>query len=198
MPPYKGYHYDASITYSPPFGPQQSGSNYSHPLPSAVLQGEILSTCIVTITPDFSAPLTLQGTPCNSPKTQYEGQEASLDVLQLPQMRREPAPASLSQGPASSGQSSTARGALKKSYSCERCDKEFTQLQGLNRHRREIHEPKMCTFCGVFKWGRRYLLKEHLKKKHPELAQLNIIDRVLAIRPSKRRSQKSGMSRWEH
>ncbi|KAI0255249.1 hypothetical protein BJV78DRAFT_754161 [Lactifluus subvellereus] len=170
VPPYKGYHSDSSIAYSPLFRPRPSGSDYSRPLPTTMLQGQISPACVVTISPDFPTPLTLQGIPCNSPKTQYEDQRVSRDIpRQFPQMSKDPAPTSLSRGPASSGRSPSAREALERSYSCEKCDKEFTQPQGLNRHRREIHEPKTCTFCGAFKWGRRYLLKEHLKKKHPEL-----------------------------
>ncbi|KAI0255245.1 hypothetical protein BJV78DRAFT_753900 [Lactifluus subvellereus] len=175
VPSYMGPQYDSFITHSPPFRSRSSsGSDYSCALPTTLLQSS--PTCVVPIAPDFSTSLTLQGTPCNSSMTQYEDQRTSRDIpQQFPQITKEPAPLSLSHSPASSDRAPSTRQALKGSYSCEKCDKEFSQPQGLSRHRREIHEPKMCTLCG-FKWGRRYLLRKHLEKKHPELNTDSALD----------------------
>lgn len=52
-------------------------------------------------------------------------------------------------------------------YSCDKCDKHYAQRQGLTRHRLEAHKPRLCRHCGVFEWGRPYVLKEHLEKWHP-------------------------------
>jgi hypothetical protein len=52
-------------------------------------------------------------------------------------------------------------------FSCDMCDKDYAQPQGLTRHRRETHKPSLCRHCGVFQWGRPYVLKEHLEKWHP-------------------------------
>jgi hypothetical protein len=55
------------------------------------------------------------------------------------------------------------------SHRCEICRKEFAQRQGVRRHQLEKHEPNYCPHCPTFRWGRLYLFKEHLKKKHPEV-----------------------------
>jgi hypothetical protein len=72
---------------------------------------------------------------------------------------------------ATSSQSSRRRadigGALTRRYSCDQCGKKYTQPQGLSRHHRETHSPSLCRRCGVFEWGRPYVLKEHLKRCHP-------------------------------
>ena len=169
VPSYIGHQYDSSITHSPRFRSESSGSDYSYALPTALLPGRPSPTCVVPIAPELSTSLTLQGTPCSSSMTQYGDQRASRDIpQQFPQISKEPAPLSLSRGSTSSDRSPSARQALKGSYPCGKCDKEFSQPQGLSRHRREIHEPRVCNICGAFKWGRRYLLREHLKKMHPE------------------------------
>lgn|SRR6266850_1174445 len=58
-------------------------------------------------------------------------------------------------------------GSPTRRYSCDMCDKHYAQPQGLTRHRRETHKPSLCRHCGVFEWGRPYVLKEHLGKWHP-------------------------------
>jgi hypothetical protein len=54
----------------------------------------------------------------------------------------------------------------KAQFSCHDCGAKYVQLQGLNRHRREKHEPNLCLYCGA-KWGRPYDYRNHLKKHHP-------------------------------
>ena len=54
-------------------------------------------------------------------------------------------------------------------YSCNLCGKRYTQPQGIKRHQRETHEASLCMYCRDFKWGRPYLLRGHLKKRHPDV-----------------------------
>jgi len=54
-------------------------------------------------------------------------------------------------------------------YSCNVCGKRFSQPQGTKRHQRETHGASPCMYCGDFKWGRPYLLRDHLKKRHPDV-----------------------------
>jgi hypothetical protein len=49
------------------------------------------------------------------------------------------------------------------------CGRSYSQIQGLRRHQREKHEASLCLYCGVFEWSRRYRLKEHLMKQHPDV-----------------------------
>jgi len=58
------------------------------------------------------------------------------------------------------------RAARNGPYSCNVCGKQYTQQQGLWRHHREKHNPGLCDYCGIFRWGRPYLYKRHLQKKH--------------------------------
>jgi hypothetical protein len=66
--------------------------------------------------------------------------------------------------PAASG---TRRNAMGR-YLCV-CGKSYSQPQGLRRHQRERHEVSSCLYCGVFEWSRRYRLREHLMKQHPDV-----------------------------
>jgi hypothetical protein len=54
-------------------------------------------------------------------------------------------------------------------YSCDICGKAYAQPQGVRRHHREVHDVKICTYCGDFKWGRPYQFRKHLKKQHPSV-----------------------------
>jgi hypothetical protein len=148
-----------------------------------MLQAQTTPTRVVPITPTVPTLLTPQRISCFSPMTQYEDPSASqYKPQQFPQMSNEPAAVSFSLGLASSGRSPNAHEAPKATYSCEKCDIEFAQPQGLSRHRREIHEPKLCIFCGAFKWGRRYLLRKHLKKMHRELDTDLALDEAMGWR----------------
>jgi hypothetical protein len=149
----------------------------------AMLQGQTSPTRIVPITPNVPPLLPLQRTSCNAPMTHYDDQSVSRNIPQ--QFRKVgdgPTTATLPRRSASPRRPSNARGARKKSYSCEKCDKEFTQLQSLSRHRWEKHGPELCIYCGAFKWGRRYLLKAHLIKMHPELNTDLALDEAVGAR----------------
>jgi hypothetical protein len=52
-------------------------------------------------------------------------------------------------------------------YSCGICKLDYTQPQGLKRHQREKHNSSLCMYCCEFAWGRPYLFREHLVKRHP-------------------------------
>jgi len=78
---------------------------------------------------------------------------------------KEPAAPSLR----SSSQPTSVREAPKGPHLCNICGKLFSQRQGLGRHRREKHDAKLCKHCGDFKWARPYLLRKHLKEKHPDI-----------------------------
>jgi hypothetical protein len=156
---YVCHRYSFPMTFLIRFRSQPSRSNHSYALRMAMLQGQTSPTRIAPTTPNISTLLTLQGTSCC-----------------------EPTAASFSWGRVSSDQSHNAREAPKRTYSCGKCDIEFAQPQGLSRHRREIHEPKLCIFCGAFKWGRRYLLRKHLKKMHPELDTDLALDEAMGAR----------------
>ena len=63
---------------------------------------------------------------------------------------------------------------IRKKYWCEEpeCGAGFTQNQGLERHRKDVHGPRLpCPLCKDFEWspGRKYTLKKHFEEKHPEL-----------------------------
>jgi hypothetical protein len=57
-------------------------------------------------------------------------------------------------------------GAPRHRYFCEVCSREYAQPQGVTRHRREMHKANLCRHCGVFKWARPYLFREHLERAH--------------------------------
>lgn len=61
------------------------------------------------------------------------------------------------------------RGGLKGTYSCSICGKRYSQPQGVRRHQREMHEARLCIYCGDFEWGRPYRFREHLQKWHPDV-----------------------------
>ena len=52
-------------------------------------------------------------------------------------------------------------------YLCGICKLDYTQPQGLKRHQREKHNYRLCMYCCEFAWGRPYLFREHLVKRHP-------------------------------
>ena len=56
---------------------------------------------------------------------------------------------------------------------CRQCSVGFLQLKAFQRHHRNVHSPpNKCSFCDSFLWrgGRKYLYRNHLKVHHPELA----------------------------
>lgn len=54
-------------------------------------------------------------------------------------------------------------------YLCSTCGQDFAQKQGVTRHNRDVHEVSSCLHCNGFKWHRRYQLKKHLEKAHPDV-----------------------------
>lgn len=63
----------------------------------------------------------------------------------------------------------TTRRAPMGRYPCNVCGKRYLQPQGLKRHQREAHGASLCIYCRDFRWGRPYLLRGHLKKRHPDV-----------------------------
>jgi hypothetical protein len=56
----------------------------------------------------------------------------------------------------------------KSIFSCDMCNKKYSQPQGVIRHRREVHEEKrLCPNCDDFTWSRPYQLAKHFKEQHP-------------------------------
>ena len=74
------------------------------------------------------------------------------------------------------------RGAPELSYSCDVCGEQYSQPQGVSRHRRRAHNPHSCLCCG-FKWSRPYQYRDHLEKHHPYVDR----DYVLGKRAGSRR-----------
>ena len=58
-------------------------------------------------------------------------------------------------------------GTPKTLFPCDKCNKKYTQPQGVTRHHRERHEINLCPICNDFRWGRRYQLIKHIEKRHP-------------------------------
>jgi hypothetical protein len=60
-------------------------------------------------------------------------------------------------------------GTPKSLFSCDKCNKQYAQPQGVTRHQREVHEINLCPICNDFRWGRRYQLQKHLRERHPAI-----------------------------
>ena len=52
-------------------------------------------------------------------------------------------------------------------YLCSICNRDYAQPQGLTRHQYEKHKARLCIYCREFAWGRPYLFRKHLVKRHP-------------------------------
>jgi hypothetical protein len=79
--------------------------------------------------------------------------------------------------PIASSQVSAPRGIPKK-YWCEECGVGFTQRQGLQRHRKDVHGSRqLCPRCRDFEWslGRKYALRKHFEATHPGVALPEIL-----------------------
>jgi hypothetical protein len=70
----------------------------------------------------------------------------------------------------------------KSQFSCNICGKVYAQPQGVTRHHREAHQVSKCMYCGVFKWGRPYQFRKHLKEKHPNVDPENMPGRPMTFR----------------
>lgn len=74
------------------------------------------------------------------------------------------------------------RRAPERSYSCDTCGEQYSQPQGVSRHRRRAHNPHACLCC-EFKWSRPYQYRDHLEKHHPDVDR----DYILGKRAGSRR-----------
>ncbi|KAI0255254.1 hypothetical protein BJV78DRAFT_1279449 [Lactifluus subvellereus] len=145
------------------------------------------SLCKTTF-PWFHLPTPVPHAPLKDPSHQYDlsgatllhsGPNRAAPTASIPRLTLcynrswelggEPTTASSTEHPASSSQLAGTCAAHERRYSCKDCGKEYTQPQGLSRHRREMHERRPCIYCLDFKWGRRYMLRKHIKEQHPEL-----------------------------
>ena len=107
-----------------------------------------------TSSSNFSAPLTLPVIPCGQTVVQDEEQRASSE--------RSP----------------------RGRYSCNICGQDYAQPQGLTRHQWEKHKARLCMYCREFTWGRPYLFRRHLVKRHPDIDPNAAMDEVTRIRRS--------------
>ena len=77
------------------------------------------------------------------------------------------------------------REALQAKYWCSICGLGYAQERGVTRHRRDVHEASLCTYCKDFKWHRRHQLEKHLQERHPE------VDLSAALREATRSRRKA-------
>jgi hypothetical protein len=103
------------------------------------------------------------------PVAQYEAQEATQDMLHQVQTP--------GKGPAVASSPPSRRPAVicasaKLQHSCNICGKTYSQPQGVRRHQRETHKASLCAYCHSFEWGRPYRLREHIKKRHPDVVDI--------------------------
>jgi len=120
--------------------------------------------------PDTTANISVSSPLPDFPHTpgigQYQGQgspEASHQESEKKGKRR------VVVSPRSSQRPTGIHGARKGPHSCDVCSKSYSQPQGIKRHQRETHYVSLCVYCRDFRWGRRYLLRKHLEKKHPNV-----------------------------
>jgi hypothetical protein len=81
----------------------------------------------------------------------------------------------------------TGRNAPQGRYSCSICELDYAQPQGLARHQREKHKARLCMYCREFAWGRPYLFKEHLVKRHPGIDPNAVINEATRRSATSRR-----------
>ena len=83
----------------------------------------------------------------------------------------------------------------KRSYSCAVCGKQYSQPQGVSRHRQaEHHSLYSCLYC-AFKWSRPYQYRLHLEKWHLDVNPDNVLGKPAG---SRRRSTIIGRNLPEH
>jgi hypothetical protein len=121
---------------------------------------------VTNMTPNLSVPSTFSRIPSTPDVVQLQEQIALQDQpYQFHKMGKGPKTQS-SQSPRR--QISTS-GALKCPYSCDICGKRYSQPQGVGRHRREVHEARPCVYCHDYEWGRPYLYRRHMQRRHPDI-----------------------------
>jgi hypothetical protein len=67
-------------------------------------------------------------------------------------------------------------------YSCSICNLDYAQPQGLTRHQYEKHKARLCIYCREFAWGRLYLFRKHLLKRHPGIDPDAAVDEAARAR----------------
>ncbi|KAF8496834.1 hypothetical protein F5888DRAFT_1634852 [Russula emetica] len=73
-------------------------------------------------------------------------------------------------------------GVSQSRYSCSICNLDYAQPQGLSRHQYEKHKARLCIYCREFAWGRPYLFRKHLVKRHPGIDPDAAIDEAARTR----------------
>lgn len=76
------------------------------------------------------------------------------------------------------------RRAIQGRYLCTICETDYAQPQGLTRHEQEKHKAKLCTYCSEFTYGRPYVFREHLVKRHPDIDPNAAISKATRTRRS--------------
>jgi hypothetical protein len=104
------------------------------------------------------------------PVAQYDAHEASRGRLHQVQKTGK-GPAVASSPP--SRRPAVIRTSAKRQHSCNICSKTYSQPQGVRRHQRETHKASLCAYCHSFEWGRPYRLREHIKKWHPDVVDID-------------------------
>jgi hypothetical protein len=73
------------------------------------------------------------------------------------------------------------QGPPRRRYLCNICGNDYAQRQGVTRHQREMHEASLCMYCHEFKWGRLYLLRDHLERQHPDVDPDAVVEAIKRI-----------------
>ena len=134
-------------------------------------------------------PSTLPVIPSAQADVRYEAQQASQDSpRQFQETAKGPAVAS---SPSSRRRTASVNGTARRPYACNICGKTYSQSQGVRRHQRETHKATLCTLCHSFEWGRPYRLREHYKRRHPEVDTDAAMKEATRKRPRARMNPKS-------
>jgi hypothetical protein len=123
---------------------------------------------------DLLAPSTFPGLHHPQAIAQCQEQTASREMTQQSQISGKGPTA---ESPKSPPRPDKKHRAPDRRYWCS-CGKGFTQEQGRTRHQLEI---SLCTYCGDFKWRRRYQWKKHLQEQHPDV-DLSVLDEITRSR----------------
>ena len=86
------------------------------------------------------------------------------------------------------------REAPERQYICDTCGKQYSQSQGVSRHRQAEHNPPSCLRCD-FKWSRPYQYRTHLEKCHLEVDPDDVLGKPAG---SRRRTKIVGRDRPQH
>lgn len=123
----------------------------------------------VDTTSNASVPLALPVISCMPHVAQYKEQE---DMPQQVQgTGNVPGAASSRSSLRPGGERTT----TKPQHSCDICGKTYSQPQGVRRHQRETHKASLCVICKSFEWGRPYRLRQHLKRWHPDVVDIEAV-----------------------